>query len=50
MVKALSEFNVVAYVNIFIAPSDYDEIPLCKILYLSEVWDCWRNKSNGNAQ
>jgi hypothetical protein len=31
-------------------PSDYDEIPLCKILYFAEVRDYWRNKAGGNKQ
>jgi hypothetical protein len=30
--------------------SDYDEIPLCKVLYLSEMRDYWRNKADGDTQ
>jgi hypothetical protein len=30
-------------------PSDYDEILLCKILYVVGVWDCWWNEVDGDA-
>jgi hypothetical protein len=33
MTKALAEFRFFAYLNIFMEPSNYDEIPLYKILY-----------------
>jgi hypothetical protein len=34
MEKALAGFKFVAEVDLFTEPSDYDGIPLCKILYL----------------
>jgi hypothetical protein len=30
---ALAELNFIAKINMFMEPNDYDEIPLCKILY-----------------
>jgi hypothetical protein len=35
--------DFVAYGDIFMEPSDCDEIPLCKL----EVRDYWRNKADG---
>jgi hypothetical protein len=31
-------------------PSDYDKIPLCKILYFSEVQDYCQNTAEGDTQ
>jgi hypothetical protein len=48
MGKALAEFKFRRLRKHFMEPSDYDEIPLCKILYLSRGMDYWRNKVDGD--
>jgi hypothetical protein len=47
---AINEFRFCRLGNIIMEPSDYDDVPLCKILYFLEVRDYWRNKADGNAQ
>jgi hypothetical protein len=50
MAKALAELKFRRLGNIFMEPSDYDEIPLCKVLYFVRGTDYRRNKADGDAQ